>query len=53
MSSYEAFQMEKYGNVLNAKGVISEMFENRLEEQDQLTEWFNQQAELKLIEKEK
>lgn len=50
--SYETFQLEKYGNVLNSDGAIpdSEEIENGFREQEDLQEWFQQQAELELIE---
>lgn len=52
--SYETFQMEKYGNILKPNGTsTTNEFENGLEQQEKLTEWFEQQAELELIEKEK
>ena len=61
--SYTIFQIENYGNVLAKDGFnvidvpetdyeIVEV-ENGLEQQEQLSNWFEQQAELELLEKEK
>lgn len=60
--SYNNWQYEMFGNVLAEDGhnvidlpesdyEIIEV-ENGLKQQEQLTEWFEQQAELQLIEKE-
>jgi hypothetical protein len=66
MTNYELFQLKRYGNAIGADGKLhavennetncmcdeNDEFENAFASAEQLNQWFQQQAELKLLEKQ-